>query len=68
MSASVLCLGSQDNSWPRMISAVFEYEAEVVETDIPDRATALDAEKEATNSLRSEGHSLELHQRPKPDE
>ncbi|MYH17773.1 MAG: hypothetical protein F4132_01545 [Gemmatimonadetes bacterium] len=40
------------------------YSARVVETDIPGRQAALDAEKAASERLRSEGHELIEQQRP----
>jgi RHS repeat-associated protein len=41
-----------------------KYGAEVKETDIPGRAAALDAERQASDALRDAGHPLELQQRP----
>ncbi|MEO1323889.1 MAG: RHS repeat-associated core domain-containing protein [Pseudomonadota bacterium] len=41
--------------------------ARVVETDIPGRRAALDAERAATNELSRQGNSLELQRRPQPD-
>ena len=40
------------------------YSARVVETDLPGRQAALEAEKAATNRLKDEGHKLLKQQRP----
>ncbi len=65
---------NKDGSSPRANSQVNKlnksgdgnnYSADVVETDIPGRGAALDAEKAATQKLREEGNSLRLQQRPK---
>ncbi|MGH8049970.1 MAG: RHS repeat-associated core domain-containing protein, partial [Arenimonas sp.] len=43
------------------------YTATVKETGIPGRRAALEAEKAATKELKSEGNTLRLQQRPKPE-
>lgn len=40
------------------------YDARVVKTNMPDRATALDWEKKNTNRLYSEGNPMNKHVRP----
>jgi RHS repeat-associated protein len=42
------------------------WKAEVVAKDIPGRAMALEMEQLNTNRLYDQGHSMELHSRPKP--
>lgn len=44
------------------------YDARVVKTNMPDRATALDWEKKNTNRLYSEGNPMNKHVRPIPEE
>ena len=42
------------------------YAARVVKTDIPNRAAALEWEKENAMRLWSEGNSMQIHKRPQP--
>jgi hypothetical protein len=42
------------------------YSSRVVESNLPGRRAALQAEQAATNRLKADGNSLRLQQRPKP--
>ena len=43
-----------------------KYSAKVVKTDMPNRQTALDWERENSMKLWNEGNSMNIHRRPRP--
>ena len=57
---------SQVNKWNKEPGNEGRYYAEVVKTDMPDRATALEWEKQNATRLHDEGYELNKHQRPRP--